>query len=357
MKASVGFSGSYAAEDVTFLLEPLAFETVSLTEKEHLLRSGARHYSEILSDELPPSPAYLAAYDTALMANAVRLAGDIKALAAALAERSFGPRGLALASLARAGTPIGVLLLRELRRRGIVAEHYSISIVRDRGIDRTAIEHILARHDAADIVFVDGWTGKGAIAGELRNSSDLAALDVAPFLAVVADPAGQADLAATAEDYVIPSGILNGIVSGLVSRSVLSGDIAPGRFHGCKLLTELAPHDRSRSFIARIEAEMLRLPAAEPARRTDQDRTARRAACQTLVAALMEEFGLASRNAVKPGIAEATRAVLRRNPRVVLVEQGADAVVDHLLQLCAEREVRIERRTQLGGYRAVALLA
>jgi hypothetical protein len=43
-----------------------------------------------------------------------------------------------IASLARAGTPIGVLLLRTLRAQGVPAVHYSISIIRDRGIDRVA---------------------------------------------------------------------------------------------------------------------------------------------------------------------------------------------------------------------------
>jgi hypothetical protein len=66
-------------------------------------------------------------------------------------------------SLARAGTPVGVLLRRELLRRGVDAVHYSISIIRGRGIDRVALAHLAAARGTEDAVFVDGWTGKGAI--------------------------------------------------------------------------------------------------------------------------------------------------------------------------------------------------
>lgn len=41
--------------------------------------------------------------------------------------------------------------------------HYGISIIRDRGIDTTALEMIERRHGPRGIVFVDGWTRKGAM--------------------------------------------------------------------------------------------------------------------------------------------------------------------------------------------------
>ena len=45
--------------------------------------------------------------------------------------------------------------------------HYAVSIVRGRGIDPLALRYLAAHHDPARVVFVDGWTGKGAIAREL----------------------------------------------------------------------------------------------------------------------------------------------------------------------------------------------
>jgi hypothetical protein len=47
-------------------------------------------------------------------------------------------------SLARAGTPMGALLARALRWLGRTdVRHYSISIIRDRGIDENALAFIL----------------------------------------------------------------------------------------------------------------------------------------------------------------------------------------------------------------------
>ncbi|HEV7659797.1 MAG TPA: cysteine protease StiP domain-containing protein, partial [Allosphingosinicella sp.] len=201
------FSGSYDPDDVQFLMRPAALAPTDVAAKERLIQSGARHYSEMIPQENVPGEAYLALYRDALARNGARLARDVTDLAGALAERR--PR-VVIASLARAGTPIGVLLRRALRRMGVAAAHYSLSIIRDRGIDREALRQIAGRHDPQDIVFVDGWTGKGAIAAELRSSL----AGSSPYLAVVADPAGQADLAATSEDYLIPSGILGAIVSG-----------------------------------------------------------------------------------------------------------------------------------------------
>ncbi|MBN8502162.1 MAG: hypothetical protein J0M19_13600, partial [Sphingomonadales bacterium] len=319
------FSGSYDPADVQFLLTPLDLPTISIAEKETLLRGHRRHYSEVLSAEAPPSAQYLAAYHAALAANGARLARDIASLAAALARRPVSPAGLALVSFARAGTPIGVLLRRALARAGRAAPHYSISIVRDRGIDPTALDHILARHAASDLVFVDGWTGKGAIAREMRNSAELAARDINPALVVIADPAGQADLAATADDYVIPSGILNGIISGLVSRSVIIPDAPPGQFHACRALPELAEHDLSRAFVDLIDRLAEQIGPVPPADWPQAQRTERAAACARMIARLSADHAITDINHIKPGVAEATRAVLRREPRAVLVSGEADA--------------------------------
>ena len=352
-----GFSGSYDPADITFLLTPLDLPVMTVAEKEALLRAGQRHYSEVLSAEAPPSEAYLAAYRAALAANGARLAGHIKALAAALAQRTCSPAGLALTSFARAGTPVGVLLRRELVRLGVAVTHYSVSIVRDRGIDPAALDHVLARHAPDDVVFLDGWTGKGTISRELRGSTDLPRLGVEPFLVVVADPGGQAELAATGEDYLIPSGILNGIVSGLVSRSAIVPELRAGQFHACRMLHELVGQDLSRSFVDQIDAQVEALPPAAPAVWTPAERAARGQACTRLVERMLADHALSDVNRIKPGLAEATRAVLRRQPRALLVSgPQEDSALDHLLLLCGERSVPVTLVDNLEGYRAVAIL-
>ena len=159
-------------------------------------------------------------------------------------------------SFVRAGLPLGVLLRRALVELGRDAHHYGISIVRDRGIDQVALEAIIARHGADNVVFVDGWTGKGAIAGEIADclGSD-PRFTHGPRLVVLADPCGRAWLAASAQDWIIPSGILGATVSGLVSRSIWPAD---GGLHGCVVYDHLQPHDVTRDFIDRIEAERRR---------------------------------------------------------------------------------------------------
>ena len=82
-------------------------------------------------------------------------------------------------------------------------------------------------------MFVDGWTGKGAIARELAAAVVLANADLgtafAPDLAVLADTGHCVEIFGTREDYLIPSACLNSTVSGLVSRTVLNDQlIGPG---------------------------------------------------------------------------------------------------------------------------------
>jgi hypothetical protein len=354
--AAAPFSGSYEPQDVTFLLKPVSLAPVDVATKERLIQSGRRHYSEMLSPESVPGPEYLRLYEEALARNAARLAQDVVSLAGALARRTEGRPELVIASLARAGTPIGVLLRRALGRMDVPAHHYSISIIRDRGIDMEALRFIAARHDPRDVVFVDGWTGKGTITRELHSSLAGRPLGFAPFLAVVADPAGCADLAPSDEDYLIPSGLLNAIVSGLVSRSVLNAELVGAHdFHACVYYSHLASQDLSRHFVDRVDHIMQGLTPrpipADPARKQQ-----RAAACEAMVAQLMGELGLADRNRIKPGVAEATRAVLRRVPDRLLIRDRDDPDVAHLVHLAEERGVAIHKLPGAHGYRAVAVI-
>jgi hypothetical protein len=350
------FSGSYDPADVTFLLKPVALRPTEVAAKERLIQSGRRHYSEMVPREEVPGEAYLAYFRDALARNGPRLARDIVDLAGALAERARGAPEIVLASLARAGTPIGVLIGRSLARLGFCAPHYSISIIRDRGVDREALRRIAAAHDPAATVFIDGWTGKGAIAGELRRALAGDALGFAPFLAVVADPAGQADLAACSEDYLVPSGILNAIVSGLVSRSILNPDlVGPGDFHACVYHRQLAPHDLSRTFIESVDA-LARDMAPRPIARTAADRAAAARRSEAMLAELARRYRVADRNRIKPGIAEATRAILRRLPERLLVRDPGDPEVGHLAQLAAERGLIVDGLPADSPYRAVTII-
>lgn len=94
------------------------------------------------------------------------------------------------------------------------------------------MKRILAENSPEKLQFVDGWTGKGAILGELRRAMrDFPAVD--PELAVLADPARIADVWGTREDLLIPGSCLNSTVCGLLSRTFLRRDIiGPEDYHG-----------------------------------------------------------------------------------------------------------------------------
>ncbi|RMN95188.1 putative ATP/GTP-binding protein [Pseudomonas cannabina] len=348
-------SGSYLKDDVHFLLRSIEMQTTSVEEKERLIQTRQKHYSEMISEESAPSDAHKALYERALSQNGARMATDVHALAQAL-DRQCTRSEIVLVSFVRAGLPLGVLLRRALIDLGREAHHYGISIVRDRGIDKVALEAIIQTHGAQNIVFVDGWTGKGAISGEIRRSmAGDARFPQNPRLVVLADPCGSAWLAASAEDWVIPSGILGATVSGLVSRSIWPAD---GGLHGCVVYEHLQDHDVTRSFIEQIERQRrqkcstLMLNPWTPTQRLEL-----KSAASRVIDSLAERFGVNNLNRVKPGIAEATRAVMRRVPDHVLVRNLTDGDVQLLLHLTEKAGIPVEEvGDALGPYRAVTII-
>ena len=79
-----GFSGSYQPSDVQFLLRQLHVEVTDIAEKERLIQTGQKHYSEMLSAEPIPSAKHQQIYQQALDSYGLRMAQDIQALALAL---------------------------------------------------------------------------------------------------------------------------------------------------------------------------------------------------------------------------------------------------------------------------------
>ena len=97
------FSGSYAAGDVSFLLKQLTVEPIAdVEQKERLIQSGRKHYSEVIGIERQPSAEYLALFDRAVEDNASLMARDLYWVA--LRILAARPGGITLVSLARAGS-------------------------------------------------------------------------------------------------------------------------------------------------------------------------------------------------------------------------------------------------------------
>ena len=359
----MNFSGSYRQGEVEFLLKRLPLhDFVDVPRKEYLIQSGQRHYSEMLSPEVLPSARYLDVFRQACAANNERMARDCLSLASLIAARRSG--AITLVSLARAGTPVGVVLGRLLNGvLGRPAHHYSVSIIRDRGIDSNALDYILAQgHAAESIIFIDGWTGKGVIAAELRNT--IAAFNVRHGTAidgglyVLSDLAGTAACAASCDDYLIPSSILNATVSGLVSRSILNEAIGPGDFHGCVYYQQFEQHDQSQAFADDLVAAataQARAPATAVAASSEATAAAAAAVSRAFMQQALRQHGIDDVNLVKPGIGEATRVLLRRTPRLLIVRDAAAVDVAHLLVLAQEKQVPVMVDGSL-PYHAVSLI-
>jgi hypothetical protein len=342
--------GSYRPDEVSWLLTDLSAVDLEADAalREAAIQAGRAHYAESLPVEYQPDPAYQALFETILAESAARLAHAVGAVTElVLAER--GP-DVVLASLARAGTPIGILMRRWAQRfHGLDLPHYAVSIVRARGIDEVALRYLATHHDPATVVFVDGWTGKGAIARELTEALDAVCAAGGPAfsddLAVLADPGHCVRTFGTRDDFLIASACLNSTVSGLVSRTVLNRDlIGPDDFHGAKFYAGFADRDVSGVFLDAITArfdEVVGRVRDEAPGLAASDRAVTFAGWAA-VEAIRERYGIDSVNFVKPGVGEATRVLLRRVPWKILVREPDHPDHEHLRLLAAGRGVPVE---------------
>ena len=373
MTIQANFSGSYLPAEVTLLLDIVSADSVndiSPTQKEALIQSGQRHYSDMLTLEKPPSATHEALYNQALMAGKQRMANDVTSLAFSLHQLFHAcvsaSQPLVLVSLVRAGLPIGVLLQKALSDASasyaLASQHYGVSIIRDRGLDPVALQYILQQHPHSPIVFVDGWTGKGAIYGELQRS--LAQItdkrqqaqlfhqgDGVIPLVTLADPAGVAWLSASDDDWLMPASLLNSTVSGLISRT-LYREPSDG-LHQAVYYDKLQPWDRSGEFIQTIDALRQQTPSPTPL----TGKLLPTFTTQSVIDDLAARFAISNRNRIKPTIAEATRAILRRDPECVLVNEMADGQDTALLRhLCEEKNIQVIADASIAPYQAVTII-
>ena len=327
---------SYSEEDVILLLKDITglVSPQSTEEREKLIQSG-KHYSEMLPIEYVPTEKYMKVYYEALESYSKTVAEAVGKLSDKIIENKG--REVVLVSLARAGIPIGILVKRYIRYKySIDVPHYSISIIRGRGIDDNAMKFLLGKYRPEQLLFVDGWIGKGAILNELKKDIE-AYKGVSSDIAVIADPANVTELCGTHEDILIPSSCLNSTVSGLVSRTFLRSDIiGKDDFHGAVYYGELADSDLSYDFINAIEKEF--------SMENNDDGIVIEGQGIDEVREIGKVFGVDDINLIKPGIGEATRVLLRRVSWKVLIDQRykGDPQLGHLVRLAEEKNVPVE---------------
>jgi len=338
---------TYKKDDVIFLLKDISdmiVEEDNMT-REKKIQSGT-HYSEMIPIEYQVSDEYLNLYRTKLKENKEKLAFAIGVMSEKILKRH--DENVVLVSLARAGTPIGILAKRYIKQRyNLDLPHYTISIIRDRGIDINAIKYIINKHkDSSKIQFIDGWTGKGTIANELKKACDelegIFNMKFDSSLAVLADPCGYSNVYGIREDFLIPSACLNSTVSGLVSRTVLRDDlIGKDDFHGAKFYKELKYVDESNNYLDTISAcfknEYQNID--ETMKDWTEDIITKVGNCD--VKNIKQKYDIEDVN-FKPGVGETTRVLLRRIPYKILVDDLNNQKLKHILILAKEKNVEVE---------------
>jgi hypothetical protein len=341
--------GSYSSEDVIFLLKDVGGLVPEIDNgmREKAIQGGT-HYSEMLPVEYQPKPVYIELFHEILQATG----GKIALATAIVAEQIIKLKGksVVLVSLARAGTPIGILIKRYLMEKyGAELPHYSISIIRGKGIDENALLYMQQQHPGCVFQFIDGWTGKGAIARELVGAcaifNEKYDTQVASDLAVLADPGHCASLYGTREDFCIPSACLNSTVSGLISRTVHRSDlIGEFDFHGAKFYKEWLGEDLSALFIDTITSHFSAVggEAEVIAKQMLSQQEAPTWAGNKQIKELQRIFQIPDINMIKPGVGETTRVLLRRIPWKILIDNKDNPNLKHILLLAKDRGVAVE---------------
>lgn len=365
---------SYKDSDATILLKDLTglMNELSAQAREALIQSGV-HYSEMLPQEKEPTDEYLQLYNRALESKALDIAkGIAKISEMAMLEKGYIKSGNrsdvpVLVSLARAGIPVGVLMKRYIKDRyGIDCKHYAISIIRDKGIDENAMNFIYSNiggKTAKNIVFVDGWTGKGMIKMQLEEAvkslkeKDKKWEELSSDLYVLADPANITEFCGTRKDFLLPSACLNSTVSGLVSRTILNShiDVKAGDFHGAVYFQKFEGIDKTNEFIDKICKEFVYIGNVDRSRMSI-DNTSFDGMQTTLN--ICKQFDIPDFKKVKPGIGETTRVLLRRIPWKVLLNTNVpdtDKDIEHILMLCKYKHIPVERMS-MGNYKVCGVI-
>lgn len=329
VQVTAPFTGTYKEADCIFLLNRLNYP------------------EETTSNEKPgweeaPQQAYLSLYEAALHENGAKLAQDVARLALHLAQQQ--DELCILVSLARAGTPYGILVQRALTLMGRPAIHYGVSLIKGWGVDPAALDYIRRLHPYGTIRFIDGWTGKGGISRELHRSvaeyNQSRSLNISSQLNVIADLAGTAGTAVNSDDYLIPSAPINATMNGLISKTFGQPcpDLpAPFCFHGTYMLEHLREADQSNSFIESISILLEEAIATEMFFFQPLLSASGKAAAQDTnlasMARLQASLEISNEDLIKHGYCETVRALQRRPMRSLLLRDPTSEANAALLAL------------------------
>lgn len=345
-------TSTYKQNDCIFLLKDLThiMPRTSIEEKEKLINQGV-NYSELIIDEEPVSDEMNQVFKDMVQSEKKNLAKYIATVSQGIMEFHDFP---IIVSLARAGSPIGVLIKHYIKfKYNLDVPHYSISIIRGKGIDENALNYITRLWNDKDIVFIDGWTGKGSITNELEKSvtdyNKKYHTNISSDLVVLADPAKMAMLCGTKKDICIPNACLNSTVSGLVSRTIENKNyIGKTDFHGAITYTYLKYQDYSNYFITEIEKEFTK-EHRNITLGTDKNYVSE------VLKQIMTEYQVNDKNKIKLSIGETSRALIRRSPKLILIKDKTNPNLKFILEMAKKKNIEV-KETDTFDYECIGIL-
>lgn len=332
-------NGTYEKDECEFLLKNVDGLVADLTseEREELKSKGVPYYAMMPKEE-PIKDSYNKLFIELLEKSSNNIAkciGD-------MAEAIYNEKGedTVLVSLVRAGTPFGVLIKKYIKfKYGVDIPHYSISIIRKKGIDENSLVYILGKHPNAKIQFIDSWTGKGSITDELRKSimkfNEKYDVCVDDSLAVLADPAKISRICGTREDVIIPNCCLNSTVCGLISRSYCDDVIiGPNDFHGAVEYFYLKDIDFSRLFIDTIVKEFPYIDSSVKYWEVENYGI-------KIIKQIAKEFNIEDEDKIKLSIGEASRMLLRKEPELLLIKDFENKDLSHVIEMAKDKNIKM----------------
>ena len=171
--------------------------------------------------------------------------------------------------------------------------------------------------------------------------NDMRQVNIGNKLYVVSDIGGTADYSVTHDDYAIPSALMNSTVSGLISRSVINDQVGENDFHGCISYEHLAEYDYSNWFVSEVSECFSEIHFKSALIVNEKQRITRYHLTQAYITKLMSDFNVSNINRIKPGIAEATRVMLRRVPDLLLVNDKGNPNTMHLIRIANEKNIKV----------------
>ena len=324
---------SYKKSDVELLLKDLTDQvnTISIDEKNKMQKNGL-DVKDVITDEFPIDKKYFDICFDTTKAYAKQTAIAVGNLAEQIYK--IKKENAVLVSILRAGTLTGILIKRYLKNKyNIDVFHYSISLP---NLDKqNEIKYILSKHKAKDIIFIDGWTGKGTASKKIEEFASQIN-DLGTDLAVLSDSINICKFCGTREDLAIPQAPFNACITGLVgiptsSQKYLNDEDYTGSIY----LDYLEKIDITNWYIDLIEENFdYKLCNSDNYKENPIPFEELNEICMNHKIELKD---------LNPGINEAGRALLRRKIKKLLVKDLNDIQILQIKEIAELKGIEVEQ--------------